>query len=255
MTNHGDLSPHSSAALYGKGVFTTISIRGGVPFLWEKHWGRLTRDAARVGVDTSAFDETSLQKNVSETLTAAGLIDGRARITFFDQGQPQLWAKDGGSATKLLIQTAHRRVIPESFRATLSPYVINSRSPLAGVKSCNYLEKILTLDEARLRGFDEAVMVNEHGLVASAVMANIFWLKDGVLNTPSFKTGCLAGMTREFVLENLDCREVEAEIAELYGADSIYLTSAGLGIVEVAVFEGRGLSNAPHPITQLIPKP
>ncbi|MEP6788123.1 MAG: aminotransferase class IV, partial [Acidobacteriota bacterium] len=125
---------------------------------------------------------------------------------------------------------------------------------LAGVKSCNYLEKIIALDEAKARGFDEVIQVNERGFITSAVMANVFWLKDGVLHTPSLTTGCLPGTTREFVLENIECREIEATLDELNKADAIFLTSAGLGVTQVAEFGSRKIEKKDHPILDLLPK-
>ncbi len=145
------------------------------------------------------------------------------------------------------------RHIPPNFQLTISPFPVNSRSPLAGVKSCNYLEQILSLNEAKGRVFHEAVRVNERGHVTSGCMSNVFWLKDDRLYTPTLATGCLAGTTREYVLENVECEEVEAEIGELESADAIYLTSAGLGIVRVAEFDGRELPDTKHPIQNLWP--
>jgi branched-subunit amino acid aminotransferase/4-amino-4-deoxychorismate lyase len=124
---------------------------------------------------------------------------------------------------------------------------------LAGVKSCNYLEKILAKEEARNRGFAEAIQLNERGEVSSACMANVFWLRDGILFTPSLRTGCLAGTTRGFILENLECEEVEVRIEELLSADEMFLTSAGLGVAQVSEFEGRKLRGEPHSIGGLLP--
>jgi branched-subunit amino acid aminotransferase/4-amino-4-deoxychorismate lyase len=146
-----------------------------------------------------------------------------------------------------------RRSAANPFKLTISPYPVNSLSPLAGVKSCNYLEQILVIDEAKGLGFDEGVRLNERGEIASATMANVFWLKDDVLFTPSLKTGCLPGTTREFVLENLKCREVEADLEALQNADAVFLTSAGLGVVRVAVFDERSLPDVNHPIVNLVP--
>ncbi|HUR99515.1 MAG TPA: aminotransferase class IV, partial [Pyrinomonadaceae bacterium] len=66
-------------------------------------------------------------------------------------------------------------------------------------------------------------------------------------------SGCLAGTTREFVLENFECREVEIGLEELRLADEIFLTSAGLGIIQVAEFERRRLKGEAHPIMSLLP--
>ena len=83
-------------------------------------------------------------------------------------------------------------------------------------------------------------------------MSNIFWLKVGTFYTPSLSTGCLPGTTREFVLENVECREVEVGIDELNNADAIFLTSAGLGVTQVAEYEKKKIERTDHPILTLL---
>lgn len=245
----------NSFELYGKGVFTTIAIAGGEPMLWEKHWRRLARDAERVGIDLSIHDESATLAELRSAIAVSRIDTGRARITFADRRPSAIWpgSQPADQETELNIIVGERRPIPTNFRLSLSPYTVNSRSALAGVKSCNYLENLLSLDEAKRRGFDEAVRTNEKGHVTSVAMANLFWLMGDVLYTPSLGTGCLAGTTREYILENLDCREVEAWIDELRAADAIYLTSAGLGVAEVAEFDGRKLRPSDHPVTSILP--
>lgn len=248
------MSP-TNAELYDSGVFTTVAFEGGEPFLWEKHWRRLTENADAIGIDLTDHSGQSTRQALDALLSQAKFVDGRARITFFDERPSQIWPAENepGQQSRLNIILSKRRSVPEYFRLINSPFPVNSRSPLAGVKSCNYLENILTLNEAKGHGFDEAVRLNEDGAITSAAMANLFWLKDDVLYTPSLSTGCLAGTTREFVLENLQCSEVEAGIEELAAADAIYLTSAGLGVVRVAEFESRKLTRVDHPITTILP--
>jgi len=231
-----DISALSTAALYGKGIFTSVAIHDGEPFLWEKHWLRLSVNAAQIGIDLSEHSKESSRQALHEILKENEVASGRARITFFDEQSSGIWAFENTRKTSLLILTGEFRPVAESFRVGISPYPINSCSPLAGVKSCSYLENFLSVEHAKAGGFDEAIRVNENGHVTSACMANVFWLKGDVLYTPSLKTGCLAGTTREFVMENLACREVGARIGELERADAIFLTSAGLGITEVTMF-------------------
>jgi len=52
----------------------------------------------------------------------------------------------------------------------------------------NYLDNVLSWEEAHARDFDEAVRLNERGEVVSATMANIFWVKDGAVHTPAPST-------------------------------------------------------------------
>lgn len=225
------LSASSSAALYGKGIFTTVAVHDAIPFLWEKHWQRLTANAQKIGMDFAGFSEDATLKSLFAIIEKNNLKRGRVRLTFFDESSSPVWQADSQTRTNLLIQTADFRPLPENFRLTVSPYQINSISPLAGVKSCNYLENILALEDARAKGFNEAVRLNEKGEIVSACMANVFWKKDDAIYTPSLETGCLKGTTREFVLESFTVNERKAYLTELIEADEVFLTSAGIGIV------------------------
>jgi len=238
----------SNAALYGKGVFTTVAIYDGRPL----HWRRIEGNTTAILIDLSGYSEETMQNAVAELIEANLVTNGRARITFFDASEGKIWNSNATKKTSLLIVTGELRQVPDNFRLTISPYAVNSRSPLAGLKTCNYLEKMLALDEAKRRGFDEAIQLNEHGEITSAVMANVFWLKDDFLYTPNLSTGCLPGTTREFVIENFECREVERGIDDLHSADAIFLTSAGLGAVQVAEFESRRFDRSDHEILKLI---
>ncbi|HUR97736.1 MAG TPA: aminotransferase class IV, partial [Pyrinomonadaceae bacterium] len=236
LTNPSDaqIPALSSAGLVGRGVFTTIAIIDRKPFLWEKHWRRLGEGCNRTWIDLSAFSESKTRETLDAVVSANAFDNGRARITFFFEAAGEPWPYESERPVSLLIITGDARPKLQNPSLTVSPFRINSMSPLSGVKSCNYLDKILSIIEARRRRFDEAIQLNERGEVASACMANVFWLRDGVLFTPSLKSGCLAGTTREFVLENFECREVEIGLEELRLADEIFLTSAGLGIIQVA---------------------
>lgn len=244
----------TAAALYGKGVFTTVAIRDRQPFLWDKHWRRLIDNAKTVGIELSAYSEEHSLDQLTTSIETDGIVNGRARLTFLDESPSPIWSGELTAKTSLHIVTGDLRPVPDAFRLTVSPYTVNSRSPLAGVKSCNYLENLLAFEEATKRGFHEAVRINERGFITGGCMSNIFWLKDEMLYTPTLATGCLPGTTREFVLENLDCQEVEVGIEELDKADGIFLTSAGLGVTQVAEYDTKPLEKTDHPILLLLPK-
>lgn len=246
FANESFVSAASSAALYGKGVFTTVAIYDAKPFLWEKHWDRLTADTEKIGIGLSAFSEISVKKLLLEIIDENNLNDGRARLTFFDETASRIWQSESGSATSFTIQTAEFRALADYFRLAVSPFPVNSKSPLTGVKSCNYLENILALEQAKKDGFDEAVRANERGEIASAAMANLFWTKNEKIFTPALETGCLAGTTRSFVCENFPVAQVKINLAELNEANEIFLTSAGIGIVQASEFQGKKLRREPH---------
>ncbi len=248
------MSSTTNATLYGNGVFTTVAVRLGEPLLWEKHWRRLTLNAEQLAIDITYHDEYSTREAVLKAIRQAGPSTGRVRISFLDNSASKLWSGEAVGGATLSIITGPPRDVPVRPRLSVSPYRVNSTSPLAGVKSCNYLEPLMSLDEARSRGFDEAMRLNERGEAASACMANVFWLKGDTLFTPSLRTGCLPGTTREHILENLECEEVESVLSDLQNADEIFLTSAGLGVVQAAYFDGRQLGRRHHKILEIIPQ-
>jgi branched-subunit amino acid aminotransferase/4-amino-4-deoxychorismate lyase len=238
------ISALSSAALYGRGIFTTIAIYNSKPFLWHLHEKRLQRNTEKVGLNPTKAD---LQKSLLEVITVNKVKTGRARITLFEAGASTIWRFGEEKRTVVLITTAEKNEQEnKELKLTISPFRINSQSPLAGVKSCNYLEKLIALENVRGQGFAEALSANERGEIASAVMANVFWVKDQQIYTPALATGALAGTTREFVIElarekGFIVNEVTARIAEINAINEIFLTSAGLGVCAVNQFEKKKL--------------
>jgi branched-subunit amino acid aminotransferase/4-amino-4-deoxychorismate lyase len=237
-SNDANLPALSSAALYGWGVFTTIAVYGSQPFLWDKHWRRLTDSAARVDIDLSEITERGMYEELTELIRVNKISDARARITLFDNSC-SVWSAGDPHKTNVFITTATFRHNPDAFRLMISPFRVNTMSPLVGIKSCNYLENVLTWERAKTAGFEEAVRLNERDEVVSTCVANIFWAKGGKLYTPSLKTGTVAGATRSFVLEQaaangIEVFEIEAGIDVLLDADECFVTSAGIGIKSVS---------------------
>lgn len=226
------LSSVSNAALYGKGIFTTVAIYNSKPFLWEKHWRRLTENSKKIRLNLSAFAEDKIKNALFAIVAENNIRNGRARITIFDESPSFVWQANPISKTNLLIQTAEFREIKNTLKLTISPFRVNSTSPLANVKSCNYLENILAFEAAKSDGFDEAIRLNERREVVSACLANLFWKRKDKIYTPRLESGCLNGTTREFILENFVVEEMNAKLNDLYEADEIFLTSTGIGIVK-----------------------
>ncbi len=232
---NASISAVSAVALYGKSIFTTVAVYHQKLFLWEKHWVRLNDNAEKIGVDLSDFTEQTIKNSLLGIIEKNGFQTGRARLTFFDESPTSVWHNDSKNKTSLLIQTADFRPVENKFKLTISPFRTNSTSPLVGIKSGNYLENIMAWENAKSKGFDEAIRLNEKDEIAAACLANIFWKKDGEIFTPHLETGCLKGTTREFVLENQKVYETKSKLNELIEADEIFLTSAGIGIINAAL--------------------
>lgn len=227
----------SSAAFYGKGVFTTLAVCGGQPFLWEKHWARLTENAARLSIDISDFSENQVRESFQNLIAKNRAFDSRARLTFFDESSGEIWKTENRAKSSLLIATADNRNIAGKLALGVSPYAINSSSPLVNIKSCNYLENICAFREAKTKEFDEAIRLNEKGKIVSACLANVFWVRNEAIFTPALETGALRGTTRDFIMEHFEVSETVSSFDELAKADAVFITSSGIGVAEVKTLE------------------
>src|SRR5215203_1921359 len=244
------VAPVSSAMLYGRGVFTTLAIYNAQPFLWTKHWQRLTAHAAKLDIDFTGCTEKNVGDALSRLIAVNQVQDGRARVIMLARSGRDIWRTKmpGTKKTDLLIMTGDPQKIPQNGSSlAVSPYRVNTFSPLSGIKSLNYLDHVLSWEEAQSRDFDEAVVLNERGEIVSATTANLFWAKNGTLHTPTSSTGALAGITRECVIEIankhfIPLLEGVYEMTDLTDADEIFLTSSSLAIAPVTTFDFRRYS-------------
>ena len=242
------VAPVSSAMLYGRGVFTTLAIYNSQPFLWSKHWQRLTAHAKKLDVDYTGCTEKGVGDAVRKLIAFNQVTEGRARVIMLARSGRDIWKTKGAKKTDLLIMTGDAQNVSQNgLSLAVSPYRVNTFSPLSGIKSLNYLDHVLSWEEAQSRDFDEAVVLNERGEIVSATTANLFWAKDGTLHTPALSTGALAGITRECVIEIANKHFIPLlegiyEMSDLTDADEIFLTSSSLGVAPVTTFDFRRYS-------------
>src|SRR5436190_20078607 len=79
--------------LYGSGVFTTIRVIDGKPWLWEKHWRRLEHNAAKLGIDLIGYSEYMIRRGLDESIPDdMRSIPQKARITFSDERTSPFWS-------------------------------------------------------------------------------------------------------------------------------------------------------------------
>jgi len=241
------VAPVSSAMLYGRGVFTTVAVYGGNPFLWPEHWRRLVTNADHLGINHEGCSERSVGEALRKLVAVNRVTTGRARVVLLARNSPDFWKtkRTTGRKTDLLIMTSDQQKVREAgISLAVSPYRVNTASPVVGIKTLNYLERVLAWEEAQSRQFDEAVMLNERGEVVSATMANIFWVNDGTIHTPSLVTGAYHGVTRAAVLDLAEKQFIPVlqgvyDMADLTNAEEIFLTSASLGLAIVTAFDFR----------------
>ncbi len=101
----------------------------------------------------------------------------------------------------------------------------------------HYVNSILASQEAKAKGYDEALLLDENGFIAEGPGANIFLENNGVLYTPQ-PGHILPGITRATILqlcERLDVPVIEKQITpgEIHGADSAFFCGTAAEVIGI----------------------
>lgn len=190
------LSALDHGVTVGDGVFETCGVVHGRAFALTRHLRRLRTSATGIGLPEP--DEDVLRGAVAEVL-AAGTDLGRVRITVTAGLGPLGSGRTPGAPT--IIVLAGPASPPDVVRVVRVPWVRNERSVVAGLKTTSYVENAVILAHAQANGADEALLANTQGELCEGTGTNVFVERDGEVLTPPLSAGCLAGITRELVLE------------------------------------------------------
>ncbi len=230
--------------LYGDGLFETMPIYAGRPFLLDDHLARLMRGTQALRI-----------------ANAPSLDDWRAAVSaLLDAERPdcatlRLWITRGvNTGSGLACSAATRptwiaaclparrydaRVYGEGMVLALSAreHAMPSQLPTAS-KHANYLASILAFDDAQAAGADEALLCNPHGRVCEGAFSNLFAVLDGVLVTPPIDEGPLAGTARARLLalaaaSGIARAEAPIPLSRLVDASELMLSNALIGIAPV----------------------
>ena len=152
--------------------------------------------------------------------------------------------------------------LKKGVRCKISSWVrIDPRSlPMTAKASANYANSILAKTEARKSGYDEAILLNNMGMVAEATGENLFIVIDGKILTPPLSAGILPGITRESIIEvgsNLGFRVEERNFGrgDLVISDEVFLTGTAAEVTPVREVDDVQIGNgARGPVTEKIQK-
>jgi branched-chain amino acid aminotransferase len=122
--------------------------------------------------------------------------------------------------------------------------------------SGQYLNSVLAKTEATNAGYDEAVLLDQHGRVSEGSGENVFVVRDGVICTPPHTAAILDGITRSSVVQiardlGYPVEEREIARAELYLAEEVFLTGTAAELVPVREVDDHPLGE-PGEITRVI---
>ena len=229
----------------GDGVFETMKVVDRRVFALSRHLRRLDRSASVLGLVAPSHEV--IRDAIAEVLFAnPQLLSGSARLRVtLTAGISPLGSDRGQASPTLVVAVMATKTWPDSTTVATVPWVRNERSAIAGAKTTSYAENVVALEYAHARGASEAIFANTVGQLCEGTGSNIFVVVDGVALTPALGSGCLAGVTRELVLEWSDAREADLDLGVLQVADEIFLTSSTRDVHPVTRVDDRELMAGP----------
>jgi branched-chain amino acid aminotransferase len=102
---------------------------------------------------------------------------------------------------------------------------------LSNLKSANGLVYATAARQAKHNKWNDALVYNTQGYIIESAIANLFWVKEGKVYTPPLTDGCIAGVMRRYIIEQMpDVGERSLTLSELLQADEVMLTNAIKGV-------------------------
>jgi len=245
------ISPLDRGFRYGWGLFETLAVRNGRILFAREHLARLRAGAGQLSINLSS-DDRCLQGYLEACRQANGIRDGSLRLT--------VTAGPASGETCTIVTLGPPLYTDGDYRRGFRIGVVgirrNRHSPSVRLKTLNYLDNILSRQEARSNGWDEGVLLNTEGLVAECSASNIFIVRQGRLFTPHADCGLLAGIVRAKVLTlarrlGLNVSEATLGIDDLENAEEIFLTNSVMGVMPVSYFNDQPVGPSfPGPFTR-----
>lgn len=178
-------------------------------------------------------------------------------ITFVSASTVNLDIRNLDVTTAIITVPFGHYLEPKGIKAKVVSWlrVHNSMFPMKAKVSGIYVNSVIAIIDAKVSGFDEAILLNRDGYVAEGSGENIFIIKDGILYTPPVYDSILEGITRDTVItiaRDLGLTVTEKRITreELYTADEVFFTGTAAEVTPVVNIDGRVIGNGePGPIT------
>lgn len=202
-----DVPAHSSGWLQGQGIFETVKSVGNKPLSLFRHIARAQSSALVLGI--SMPNPQEIAQGVAELFTVVPQGLGMLRISFDDQGN---WLAVHMSYREQ-VKSCDVRVHPEAVAGD-----IHKRFP--------YTNRFDILEQARLAGFDDAIVLNAQGNICEGSVTNLIAQIDGRWITPPTSDLVLPGIIRQMLIENGRLSVESIPAARLFEITSAFFISS-----------------------------
>ena len=220
---------------YGDGIFETMKLKNGTLILADEHFARLWKGMQQLQFSVPKLWSPEKLEEETRALAAKNkLTSARIRVTVI-RGNGGIYDAVNNIPNYIIETTA----LPEGSGA------INTN----GIQLCIYKDAVKTIDSfsnlkhnnclpyfmggmyAKSQQCNDALVLNSRGNICEATIANIFIIKDGIVSTPALSEGCIAGVTRKWLIEKIreqgfTVHETAITVDDAMDADEVFLSNS-----------------------------
>ena len=236
---------------FGDGLFETLKYKNGKLILVDEHLARLWYGMRLLQFELpKLFSPDMLESQILQLIQKNNHQSARIRITVF-RGNGGLYDPHH-HAPQYIIQTWQ---LPETngllnengLQCCIYRDALKVVDRFSNSKHNNYLPYFMGALYAKKEKCNDAIILNQHNNICDSTIANVFFIKDGIIYTPALTEGCVAGVTRATVINELknNYSIVETTITEaiLMEADEVFLTNSIYNIRWIAAIENKNYHN------------
>ncbi|MDP8264245.1 MAG: aminotransferase class IV [Candidatus Aceula lacicola] len=242
----------SPGILSGVGVFETMRSYEGEVFAIDEHLKRLY-SGLRILKIKAPCTKKEMMQYLKASLEVNKLKNARIRLMVW-KGKEKIRI----SIAVFSYRSFSKDKYNKGFKAIFSDIRRDENAISSRIKTVNYLPLLMAWRKARVRGNDEAILLNSQGFIAEGSKSNVFFVKDKKLYTPALKSGCLNGITRQLIMKiarkmGIVCKEALIFSDDLLEAQEAFLTNSLIEIMPLTVVQGQTIgSGKVGPLTKKI---
>jgi branched-chain amino acid aminotransferase len=255
------VSVFDSGFILGDGIWEGLRVHHGrIPFL-DRHLKRLWEGAKALDLDMG-LSQAELSQRLYDTLAANQMEEDVHIRLMVSRGIKSTPYQDpavtiGGPT--IVIIPEYKTPDPTLNERGIRLYTVYVRRGYADVQdprinSHSKLNCIFGCIQASKAGFDEALMLDPHGHVATCNSTHFFIVREGEVWTSSGDY-CLDGITRRNVVNlckanDIPVYEKNFSVMQAYGAEEAFVTGTFAGLTPVVDIDGRAIGDGNRPVTE-----
>ncbi|MCY7291036.1 MAG: aminotransferase class IV [Ferruginibacter sp.] len=246
------IGPTNRGLRYGDGIFETIKLKNGELILGNEHFARLWKGMQALQFEVPKhFTPEKLEEEILHLAKKNKLNAARIRLTII-RGDGGMY--DPKNNTPNYIIEAIK--LPEDngplningLQICLFEDAVKGIDSFSNLKTNNYLPYFMGAIFAKQQQCNDALILNSKGNICDSTIANIFFIKEETIYTPALTEGCVAGVMRQWIIDNVtefNFKVVKTVITkeDLLNAEEVFLSNSIYNIRWVASFENKKYEN------------